>query len=167
MKKALVLAMALVASVSFGALYTLTDGAGNEISSDMDAMEGTFTLVATYGSGGMPLDGFGYAYTISEDAKNVAAQVTEASYSIAPTVTVTGNTVDGLASGAASTAITEASELFRISFDAVAGSTIAISNPGYHGDGTRPAEWSNINVVPEPMTMALLGLGGMLIRRKK
>jgi hypothetical protein len=176
MKKALVLAMALAASATFAVTVNLmVDGAAWDGTSSIDIGS---ALQVSYTTTGISNDsGFGnMGKTVGIDNAVLGSIVIgtgDVSWSLAPSGwSVVSDGVNGvnindvygvMAPAQAGTAGT----VMTIDFNAaVEGqlnvSTSLLSNP----DGVAP-ETLSATVVPEPMTMALLGLGGMLIRRKK
>jgi hypothetical protein len=167
MKKALVLAMALVASVSFGATMTLLvdgaawDGSDVDIASSLSVVGEVVAL-----NGGPTAD---YAVTLSNATGASVAVSGEGfvSWLLAPLAPVVTDTPAGaVISGLQGSAFGASGKIYQIDFKAASEGVLDITQAGDISGG-KDADITGVNVVPEPMTMALLGLGGMLIRRKK
>ena len=86
--------------------------------------------------------------------------------------TVNGDGIDVLVTGTAF-AINPVGDIFYLDFkvadDAVDGDVITISHSSGSWNGVFPkvAPDVSLTVTPEPMTIALLGLGGLFLRRRK
>jgi hypothetical protein len=167
MKKALVLAMALVAGVSFGATMTLlVDGAAWD-GSDVD-IASSLSVVgeATALNGGPTAD---YAVTLSNaTGASVAVSgdgfVTWLLAPLAPTAVETPPSV--VVSGLQGSAFGATGKIYQIDFKAASEGVLDITQAGDISGGKGP-DITGVNIVPEPMTMALLGLGGLVLRRRK
>jgi hypothetical protein len=185
MKKALVLSLALLASVTFGATLELWQD-GKMIADGGDILPDTAASVRLVTTGATVAPALSYGVELANvSGVSFSAAADQSGYSNPinylitpePTVDVNGDVVQvNTISGSLNTAAflggytPQNGILYEISFTPVnAGSTLTITQLGQvftDAEGAA-ADFSGVNIVPEPMTMALLGLGGMLIRRKK
>jgi hypothetical protein len=168
MKKALVLAMTLVASVSFGATMTLNvDGAAWDGSDVLDTAS-LSVVIEVSGAAGGPSD---YGISLS-NATGASVATGDVQWLIAPsawseTAEGQGFAVSSYSGTLNSFGSAQTGVVMQIDFKPAAVGTLDIVTTGGTLPGGNPADITGVNIVPEPMTMALLGLGGMLIRRKK
>jgi len=167
MKKIIALCLLLAVSVSFGAVsWTIeVNGSGWDGMSSINlgdvvtvgfmddaALNGGFTnFVANVSNGAYNAGSL--AWTQSPMfASNFSAAAAGTGFN----VNITATMGFGVAAG----------EKFSFAFTADQMGLTTISSSGAYGTGVLPADVT-MNVVPEPMTMALLGLGGLFIRRRR
>ena len=174
MKKLLVLLLVL-GITTMASAYTVTfeyrDAAGTTPISEVDIASPSFTLavVGTY------VGGDANSHKMYDQFENIGAGSDYADFTGSTMFAAAGGfkalgsynaTYDGydLSWGDASTGQTDA-DMFLFSLTASAEGTLNIST--YDSDYTAVLETFSIPIVPEPMTIALLGLGGLFLRRRR
>lgn len=180
MKKLLALVMVLVVAsvVSAGVEWTFTSGAAGDtvtislVTTDATTVKGVaLPLISDGGAGGFAANGAVNA-SLSSGLDNGYNGATLASWGF------TGTAGDwGAASGTALTGVAGVIFSYDYTIDAAfVGDSITFAVSNLEGlmdyqvltsDGSVAASSFAMSVVPEPMTLGLLGLGGLFLRRRK
>ena len=166
MKKALVLMAALVATVSFGAtLELLVDGVAWD-GKDVDIASELKVICAAVGLNGGPTTTYAVNLSNATGASVVTSGDGFVNWLLPPAPAVSETAPGVKVSALNGSAFVQTGKLFEITFAAAQEGVLDITQDGDISGG-KGADILGVNIVPEPMTMALLGIGGFFIRRRK
>ena len=177
MKKLLILVLILgltsAANAAISYTYGFTDTAGGAISSAPSDENFVFTvsrdtITGNWSDSWKIYDpdqaGTNIANFKSDGATKTAAAGGQGAIS-AYSTTYDGFDLSGGDAGAQGTEIWTGGVMFNLTVIPSATGTFTVYN--YTSDYVTMIDSASINIVPEPMTIALLGLGGLFLRRRK
>ena len=165
----LVLGLASVASATYS--YNWTDTSGSDIT---QGVVGTAVVLEI--NRGAETAAWGYSFKLYDQFENGAVgtdhgDMTGAAFGGAEGSTPPAMigpysaTYDGYDLTAGDTVAGAAGTMFKVTIMPSASGAMSIGN--YASDYVTLIDSANLTIVPEPMTIALLGLGGLFLRRRK
>ena len=172
MKKLLVLALVLglASAASAGYSYNWTDTSGSDIT---QGVVGTAVVLEI--NRDTEAAGWGYQFrlfdqfenaTIGSDIGDITGIATGTAVGSTPPLNIVYSALyDGYDLTAGEATGSAGGNMFEITIMPSAQGAMVFSN--YQSDYWTVIDSASLTVVPEPMTIALLGLGGLLLRRRK